>query len=716
MIVLLFFNSRGICSLVGIVDLLLSMAKTSLTFKVNNRSIKYEGHVENRPKDLMEVLAKLGVEESTVVDTFRANIDNHENFNDDEIVAMFSSARAVRAARQARHADANAGVEATKPPAETAAAVSQQQEEKVRITLHFLGKNYAYMGYPSAKKTAVLQLLTKNHTELTYDIALATYRENLPGEQGISDEEAWEEICNAIEAKTGQRPVLSNQAEAEEEEGQGDGDEDYEDEELRIAISKYNAIPKEEHDEIRGFIRQVLDNSDGIPGKISVASPTAMAVEDTLDCSVSGMIGSGAHRGANGRIAIYCQETGPEIHPTKVIYSTADVTFEDLKALVAKKYETEMDLSFKEDEDIVEIDDDDVLGMFLDILQRSNRKMKLLCTKHCEKRQESTVNNSMTTETETKEKGAAPAAAFSNGDLEVSLENTFSGHTQAVYSCAFSLAGDRFVSASRDRSVRVWTVNGRSEPSIMRGGHNGLVLSCDFSPVGTRVVSSSEDKVLKVWNTRNCSKCSTLRGHTEKVYCVEYSPTGDYIVSGSCDNTVRVWSAEDYRKEATLKGHTLAVFSCGFSKADRGKRVVSGSDDRRIKLWDWEAGKEIRTLSGHLGTIWSVAFSHNDKYIVSTSMDRELRLWLADTGECVRSLAGHNASIHQAIFSSNDKYILSCARDCCVKIWRTEDGELIETILAHGSTVFHMALHGEHLLTSSQDTTLKLWRLKNLLA
>eukprot|EP00796_Vickermania_ingenoplastis_P001117 gene1117-652_t len=707
------------------------MAKERLTFKINNRSVVYEGYVEHRPKDLMEVLAKLDVEEGTVVDTFRENIDDNSKFDDDEIRSMFVSAKAARAEKRARQQGraeappvptADAGAHASRH-VDANAGVTKQEEEKVRITLTFQGQNFSYMGYPSAKKNAVLQLMVKKRDVLTYPLAIKTFRDNLPDLQ-LSDEEVVGEISSAIEAKTGEPPSFAAPQEEEEEPA-----DEQEVAVLRNAIHQYNAIPKEEHDEIRGFIRQVLENPEEeiipaqqrparqISPQQSVPSSSReaeMGEEQSLDRSVNQQQFNQQYRAAGGRVAVYCQEKGDKTNTTKIIYSSPDVTFEEFKAMVAKKYGRDMALSFEEGSDIVEIDDDDVLGMFFE-LQQNNKKLKLFCSKS--RKVVPTTNDSRTV-SEQNENAVRPlvkAQAYSTGDLEVVLEKTFVGHKEAVYSCAFSLIGDRFVSASRDKSVRVWTINGKSEPVIMKGGHNGFALSCDFSPMGTRVISSSEDHLVKIWNTRTCSKSSSLKGHSDKVYCVEYSPNGDYITSCSCDATVRVWNTETFAKEATLKGHQLAVFSCGFSKADGGMRIVSGSDDRTIKIWKWEAGKEERTLRGHTGTIWSVAFSHNDKHIVSGSMDGELRVWEVDNGNCVHVFKAHEAPVHHAIFSSNDKYFLSCAKDGMVKIWRTEDAELTESIVAHEKTIYHMSLRSEHLLTSSLDNTLKLWKIKNFL-
>eukprot|EP01062_Namystynia_karyoxenos_P030928 TRINITY_DN22_c0_g1_i3.p1 TRINITY_DN22_c0_g1~~TRINITY_DN22_c0_g1_i3.p1 ORF type:complete len:593 (+),score=132.99 TRINITY_DN22_c0_g1_i3:169-1947(+) len=304
---------------------------------------------------------------------------------------------------------------------------------------------------------------------------------------------------------------------------------------------------------------------------------------------------------------------------------------------------------------------------------------------------------------------AAEQRGEERSESSAQLQTVFTGHSAAIYSCALSSMGNRLVSASRDRTLRIWDArNGQQLQKLV--GHSTFVLSCDYSPNDSHVVSSSDDQTCKIWNAQTGKKLLTLKGHTDKVYCVRYSPTAQHVVSASCDRTCKVWNTETACRIQTLKGHTLATFSCCFSRD--GRLIASASDDRTVKIWDWRGSQEsIGTLSGHTGTVWSVSFSPDDKYLLSTSMDHTMKLWDQRMRMELRTMAGHLTPVHHAVFSRDGSRVVSCARDWLVKVWDVNSGECRETLAGHQNTVHHVTVSNDLIVSCSLDETLRSWTL-----
>jgi F-box and WD-40 domain protein 1/11 len=86
-------------------------------------------------------------------------------------------------------------------------------------------------------------------------------------------------------------------------------------------------------------------------------------------------------------------------------------------------------------------------------------------------------------------------------------------------------------------------------------GHQAAVNAVQI--YGDEVVSASGDRTVKVWNWRDQTCTRTLIGHTKGIACVQYD--GRRIVSGSSDNEVKVFDKESGLEVASLRAHTNLV-------------------------------------------------------------------------------------------------------------------------------------------------------------
>jgi WD40 repeat protein len=288
------------------------------------------------------------------------------------------------------------------------------------------------------------------------------------------------------------------------------------------------------------------------------------------------------------------------------------------------------------------------------------------------------------------------------------LLRTLAGHADEVYGVCITTDGKKAVSASNDRTLKVWDVETGEEIRTLTG-HTAVVSGVSVIPGGSKAVSASLDKTLKVWDIDTGELIKTLYGHTEWIRGVSITADGKKAVSASWDNTLKVWDIETGKEIRTLTGHTDGVE--GVSITPDGKKAVSASKDKTLKVWDLETGEEIRTLTGHTNWVRGVSITPNGKKAVSASSDKTLKLWDIETGEVIKTLYGHAGDVIGIGITCDGKKAVSASSDKTLKVWDVETGEEIRTLTGHtgGVTGVSITPDGRKGISGSWDKTLKIW-------
>ena len=89
---------------------------------------------------------------------------------------------------------------------------------------------------------------------------------------------------------------------------------------------------------------------------------------------------------------------------------------------------------------------------------------------------------------------------LAGGALSTRLHRLLGAHSLAVTSAAFSGDGKRVVTASLDKTARIWDAESGKEIAVLKGHYGDRVLSAAFSGDGKRVVTASLDKTARIWD------------------------------------------------------------------------------------------------------------------------------------------------------------------------------------------------------------------------
>uniref|UniRef100_A0A7N8WVJ9 Apoptotic peptidase activating factor 1 n=1 Tax=Mastacembelus armatus TaxID=205130 RepID=A0A7N8WVJ9_9TELE len=313
-------------------------------------------------------------------------------------------------------------------------------------------------------------------------------------------------------------------------------------------------------------------------------------------------------------------------------------------------------------------------------------------------------------------------------------------HDDEVLCCAFSPDDRLLATCSSDRKVKV------SKLLVFEEEHEEQVNYCQFTNTTRRLLlaTCSNDKFLNVWNLNKPSSQNTMFGHFEPVNHCCFSPDDKYLSTSSNDGTVKLFQVSSANEWKTINVRSIfaetdeeVIVKCSTWTAD-SKRVISAARNA-VLLWDLEANKKMADCSGHLSWVQRVQFSPDGSQLLSCSDDQTVRLWetnkvhtssaislkrdsdvlfrgeeiiVSAADNCNRLTVSWGEMVQRVELRIKRQSASSCWLHTKLKSLFVPSGKLLANLLGHTKTVLHCQFtqNGQTLITSSEDTTLRVWR------
>ncbi|KAG5513420.1 hypothetical protein PMAC_001484 [Pneumocystis sp. 'macacae'] len=263
--------------------------------------------------------------------------------------------------------------------------------------------------------------------------------------------------------------------------------------------------------------------------------------------------------------------------------------------------------------------------------------------------------------------------------LRASLEG-HSGWVTAIVSSSENQ--NMIVSASRDKTIIVWELTGDGGygvPKKALRGHSHFIQDLAISSDGQYVLSASWDKTLRLWDLNTGMTTKRFVGHTGDVLSVSFSADNRQIVSGSRDKTIKLWNTlGDCKMTIQEGGHSDWVSCVRFSPSPSNLITVSAGWDKFVKVWELSTCKLRTNYIGHTGYINTVTVSPDGSLCASGGKDSTVMLWDLNESKHLYSLDAGDI-INALVFSPN-RYWLCAATVTSIKVFDLETKIIVDEL------------------------------------
>ena len=196
---------------------------------------------------------------------------------------------------------------------------------------------------------------------------------------------------------------------------------------------------------------------------------------------------------------------------------------------------------------------------------------------------------------------------------------TLTGHGESVSALAFNAAGDRLLSGSLDRTVRIWNVADGKEIGVLQSPAPVTAIALVLE--ASQVAVATDDNLIRTWPLPGSmatpptvadatappaapQPIKQFAGHAARITSlVPIDAKATRLLSGSHDGTARIWD--------TAGGNQVGSYDDGgpitaVAVRPDGKRIATACEFGRVKLWNAENNQLITEIAAERPVVGTV--------------------------------------------------------------------------------------------------------------
>ncbi|KAM7140726.1 NACHT domain- and WD repeat-containing protein 1 isoform 2-T2 [Molossus nigricans] len=304
---------------------------------------------------------------------------------------------------------------------------------------------------------------------------------------------------------------------------------------------------------------------------------------------------------------------------------------------------------------------------------------------------------------------------------EQQVIHILTGHTGEVRCVKVFAKGTQAISASKDRTLRLWNLlSGQEKFTIWDGGSKDPTESQSWSlhvDEAKKVVYSASSSKVSAWNLETAELVfHILRDTSDPWICTAVLASRATLLTVSEGSVLSLWSSATGKVQGKqhLSGIKEETPTCGVLVQKPGQMVI-GFSKGSISLVSSEGDSLMEKLPEAVGFL----VVSEDESLLAAGFGRSVRIFLADSQRFHRFMATdleHEDTVETAVFGPENNLIVTGSRDALIQVWSlSEQGTLLDILEGVGAPVSLLAQSGALVASASQQSSsFKVWDLTHI--
>ncbi len=181
-----------------------------------------------------------------------------------------------------------------------------------------------------------------------------------------------------------------------------------------------------------------------------------------------------------------------------------------------------------------------------------------------------------------------------------------------------------FMTASLDKSIKSWSLTGKSSSHDFLGHSKSVTAICLLKDAET-MVSAGIDQSVRVWNAGTGELIRTLNQHTGRINALALRPPVGglpMVATSASDRTIRFWQPTIGRMVRYIQLESEALSLVWLND---GERIAASCIDGHLRIVDAERVRIIGTYPAIDGWAYCLALHPSGQNVVVGGTDAEIR-------------------------------------------------------------------------------------------